>query len=235
MDGTQILKERTARKWEQQETAARLQVSQPYLSLIEAGKRPVTDKLARRAVRLFELPPTYLPLQLQTASATASFAAAGTKKAEELLASKVAGLGYPKFSHLKRARKVNPAEVLIGALEMDDVESRTVEALPWLVFNYSDTDWAPVVRAAKLSDAQNRLGFLLSLAHARAASVSDDTKKKLFKHLLAVLEKSRLARDDSFQRHSLTVSEKVWLKKNRSSVARRWRFLSNLSAEHLVF
>lgn len=234
MDGTQILKERAARKWEQQETAARLKVSQPYLSLIEAGKRPVTDKLARRAVRLFELPPTYLPLQSQTVSATASFAA-GTKKAEDFLASKVAGLGYPKFSHLKRARKVNPAEVLIGALEMDDVESRTVEALPWLVYNYSDTDWTTVVRAAKLSDAQNRLGFLLSLAHARAASVSDDTKKKLFKHLLAVLEKSRLARDDSFQRRSLTVSEKVWLKKNRSSVARRWRFLSNLSVEHLVF
>ena len=42
--------------------AEKLGVSQAYFSLFEKGKHPLTNKLAAKAVRLFNLPPTVLPL-----------------------------------------------------------------------------------------------------------------------------------------------------------------------------
>jgi len=46
-----------------QVAAARsLNVSQPYLSQLEAGLRAAGTGLARKAARLYELPPTALPL-----------------------------------------------------------------------------------------------------------------------------------------------------------------------------
>ncbi|MDQ6786032.1 MAG: helix-turn-helix domain-containing protein [Acidobacteriota bacterium] len=229
MNGEKILRERLSRNWEQTVAAAKLKVSQPYLSLIEAGKRPLTEKLARRAVRVFNLPPTALPIK------ESSDAAGKKAKAGDLLASQLASLGYPKFSHLKKTEKINPAEVLIQALKTGDIDSRTVEALLWLAYNFADMDWSKIFRHAKLHDAQNRLGFLLSLARCAAETKSDAKKKEIFKELLATLDESKLLREDAFNRQSLTETEKVWLKKNRSRDARHWRVLSNLSAEHLVF
>ena len=228
MNGEQLLKERLSRDWEQQDTATKLKVSQPYLSLIEAGKRPITEKLARRAVRVFNLPPTALPVEYPSKDPSGS-------KTQDLLALRLAGLDYPMFSHLKKTRKVNPASVLMSALDEDDLDSRVVEALPWLVYNFSDMDWSQVISSAKLFDAQNRLGFLLSLAHDLSRQSKAKNKRALFKELLLTLEKSRLVRDDSFRRNSLTEAEKAWLRKNRPKMARHWRILSNLSAEHLVY
>ncbi len=227
MNGEQLLQMRISRNWEQQGAAAKLKVSQPYLSLIEAGKRRVTQKLARRAMQVFKLPPTSLPLELQSESSRT--------KPESLLAAQIAGLGYPKFSHLKKMRKVNPAAVLISALKTSDLDSRIVEALTWLIFNFPDMEWSKVIETAKLYDAQNRLGFLLSLSYKSSAKPKDKNKRDLFKQLLSTLEKSRLARNDSFRRESLTETEKTWLKKNRPRDARYWRVLSNLSADHLVY
>jgi len=229
MNGEQLLKERLSRNWEQQDAAGKLKVSQPYLSLIEAGKRPVTEKLALRAVRVFNLPPTALPVKNHSKTSRS--------KTEDLLAFQLAGLGYPKFSHLKikKSRKVNPASVLISVLQTNDLESRIVEALPWLIFNFREMDWSQVFNTAKLCDAQNRLGFLLSLSYKLSVKTNDKNKKDLFKQLLSTLEKSRLALNDSFQRESLTEAEKAWLKKNRSKDARRWRVLSNLSPDNLIY
>jgi transcriptional regulator with XRE-family HTH domain len=227
MNGEQLLKARLSRNWEQQATADKLKVSQPYLSLIEAGKRRVTEKLARRAVKVFNLPPTVLPVKSSSEVARSNSA--------NRLASQIAALGYPKFSHLRKTEKVNPAAVLMSALEADDLDSRIVEALPWLIFNFSDLSWSRVINSAKLNDASNRLGFLISLAYALAKQSKDENKKELFKKLLLTLEKSRLVRDDSFRRKSLTDSEKAWLKRSRPKDARYWRILSNLSATHLNY
>ena len=227
MNGEQILKGRTSRNWEQLETAARLKVSQPYLSLIETGKRPVTEILARRAIRLFKLPPTALPLQ--------DVSELTTSKSEKSLASQLAGIGYPKFAHLTKTKKVNPAIILISALKVDDLESRIVEALPWLIYRFSDMDWSKVIKTVKISDSQNRLGFLLSLVFDKAKKANDQDKRNLLKELLSSLERSKLYQEDSFQRQKLTESEKIWLKKNRLKNAKIWRVLSNLTAEHLTF
>ena len=121
------------------------------------------------------------------------------------------------------------------ALKKDDLESRVVEALPWLIYNFPDMDWSEIIKRAKLDDAQNRLGFLLNIAHSLAKRSGDKDKKDLFKRLLGVLKKSRLLSEDSFRRVSLTEAEKKWVKKNRPKEARHWRILTNLIAEHLIF
>lgn len=192
MNGEQILKERLSRNWEQFKTAARLKVSQPYLSLIEAGKRPVTESVARRAINLFNLPPTSLPLKNEIESANI--------KSEDYLAAQIANLGYGKFSHLKKKlKKINPAVILISALKTDDLESRIVESLPWLVYKFPKMDWSQVIKSAKISNAQNRLGYILSLAYKRAKNEPDKEKKILFKELLSDLEKSKLFCEDHFK------------------------------------
>lgn len=228
MNGEQILKERLSRNWEQVETASRLKVSQPYLSLIEAGKRPVTKSVARRAINLFDLPPTALPIENETEPANI--------KSPDYLVSQLANLGYGKFSHFKKkSKKINPAIILLSALKSDDLESRIVEALPWLVCKFPQMDWSQVIKSAKISDAQNRLGYILSLAYEKVRTETDKEKESFFKELLSDLEKSRLFCEDSFQRQNLTRSEKEWLKNNRPRNAKFWRVLSNLKAEHLAF
>ncbi len=232
MNGQQLLNARLNKNWEQIETAEKLKVSQSYLSLLEAGKRPVTERLARRAVRVFKLPPTVLPFDTNQTLPKAK------TKDNEQLDLQLAALGYPKFSHLKKnkkLKKVNPAVVLITALQKDDLDSRSLEALPWLIFNFAEMNWKTIIREAKLSEAQNRLGFLISLAHEKAGQSNAENKKQIFKELLSSLEKSRLYEEDSYRRTSLTNTEKKWLKKNRSKQARFWRVLTNLTIDDLSF
>lgn len=232
MNGEQLLNARLGKKWEQLEAAEKLKVSQPYLSLLEAGKRPVTEKLARRAVRIFNLPPTVLPLD------TSPNAAKTKIKNADYLDLQLAALGYPKFSHLKKNKKLkktNPAAVLIAALQTDDLGSRTVEALPWLIFNFAEMNWEVIVKEAKLSDAQNKLGFLISLAHEKAVRSKSENQKQIFKELLLKLEKSKLYKEDSFKRNLITKTEHNWLKKNRSKHARVWRVLTDMTADNLTF
>ena len=228
MNGEVLLNERLSRNWEQSEAAAKLEVSQPYLSLLEKGKRPVTEKIARRAVSVFKLPPSVLPFENAAEISQ-------TKANENTLSSNLSALGYPKFSHLKKSVKVNPALILITALILDDLDSRIVEALPWLIYRFADMNWTMVFLHAKMHDAQNRLGFLLSLAFQLALKNGDTEKQKVLKELISDLEKSRLVREDSFRRNSLTETEKNWLKTNRTKDARYWKVLSNLSVENLDY
>lgn len=232
MNAEQLLNARLNKNWEQIETAEKLKVSQPYLSLLEAGKRPVTGKLARRAVSIFNLPPTVLPFDENQKVPQLKTTDVG------FLDLQLAALGYPKFSHLKknkRLKKVNPAVILITALQKNDLDSRTLEALPWLIFNFAEMNWEAIIKVAKLSDAQNRLGFLISLAYEKAGQSKPADKKQFFKELLSNLERSKLYQEDSFKRISLTKTEKSWLKKNRSKEARFWRVLTNLTIDNLVF
>lgn len=230
MNGQQLLNARLNRRWEQLEAAEKLKVSQPYLSLLEAGKRPVTENLARRAVHVYKLPPTVLPFGQGQKSPRSNEA--------DYLDLHLAALGYHKFSHLKKSKKVkrvNPAFVLITALQKDDLDSRTLEAMPWLIYNFPEMNWSKIIREVKLADGQNRLGFLISLAYEKSNRTNDEYKKHIFKDLLSSLQKSRLYEEDSFRRESLTKTEKAWLKKNGSKGSRFWRVLTNLTVEHLAF
>ena len=150
---------RGARGWSQVEAATRLGLSQPYLAMLERGQRRLTPQLALRTAKLYNLAPTTLPRSRRGLP---------TRLDAATLARDVAGLGYPGFAYLRSRHWTpkNPGEVLLTALAQDDLESRLVEALPWLVLRYSTLDWTWVVREAKVRDLQNRLGFVVGLASA---------------------------------------------------------------------
>src|SRR5665213_1370268 len=84
-----------------QVAAARsLKVSQPYLSQLETGLRMASAQLARKAARLYRLPPTALPLP-------APFAAQAARPDD--IQNRLASLGYPGFEHVRARQTSNPA------------------------------------------------------------------------------------------------------------------------------
>jgi transcriptional regulator with XRE-family HTH domain len=222
---------RLKKGWTQQQAAGRLGLSQPYLAMLEGGERRLTARLARRAQRVFRLPPTALPpspwLQVPLGA-----------EPSQVLAEQLAALGYPGFAYLRpRRRKKNPAEVLLTALAQQDLEARVVEALPWLLVNYPDLDQDWLVQQAKLRDLQNRLGFVVTLAAEAAERMSprDDSRVQTLRNLEATLERSRLARQDTLCRARLSHVEEQWLKENRSEEAEHWSLLTDWRVESLRY
>jgi len=160
----------------------------------------------------------------------------GTGVADETqLARQLSGLGYPGFGHL-RARKANPAAVVLEALLQADLETRLTEALPWVLLTYPELDWDWLVRHAKLQDVQNRLGFVVAMAKSLADNKVEH--ERAFQHLSAVeqrLERGRLAREDTLCRESMPAAERRWLEANRSPLARHWNLLTGLTADQLAY
>jgi transcriptional regulator with XRE-family HTH domain len=211
----------------QKRAAEALGVSQPYLSQLEMGQRPVTPELARSATALYRLPATALPIPEPPPD--------GTVVDADRLASRLSGLGYPGFAHM-RPRKANPAAVILEALLQKDLEVRLTEALPWVMLTYPELDWDWLVRQVKLQDAQNRLGFLVSVAKNIVAGRTDF--QSAFEQLSSVeqrLERARLVREDTLCRESMPQAERRWLDANRSSLARHWNLLTGLTSELLSY
>jgi len=225
MTGKDLKLGREQRGWTQEEAAAKLSVSQPYLSLMEKGVRRVPEKLARRAASAFGLSPATLPVETSWESVQPMDA--------NTLAMDLAALGYPGFAYLKSKRKKNPGEVLLSALSTKCLGTRVAEALPWLVLTYSDLDWDSVVKAAKLRDLQNKLGLVTSFARELAEKRGDTDKATRLRQIENVLERSRLFFEDTFCNDSLTQAERRWLQEHRPNEAKRWRVLTDLSSEHL--
>jgi len=123
--------------------------------------------------------------------------------------------------------------VLLSALIAENLETRLIEALPWLVLEHPDLDWVWLIRAAKLNDLQNRLGYVTNLARRLAEKLGKDDTASLLRAQESTLEKSRLAREDTLCHASLTQSERRWLQSNRSDEAKHWNLLTDLSLEHL--
>ncbi len=209
----------------QQQAADRLGVSQPYLALLERGRRPVTPPLGSRFVKLYSLGPTALPLESDRIDSwhSASLAAA------------LASLGYPGFRQLRRAHRKNPAVVLFAAIVASEVEVRVVEALPWLVVEYSDLDWEWLIREAKLRDVQNRLGFVVTLARQVAAKRGDASAASRLREIVEVLDRARLVREDTLCQASLSEAERRWLRRTRPVEAIHWNLLTDLNARYLPY
>lgn len=211
----------------QKQAAARLGVSQPYLSQLESGLRRLTPRLARSATALYRLPATALPIPRTVPEETTADSGR--------LARALSGLGYPGFAHL-RPHRANPAAVALEVIRQRDLDVRLVEALPWVLLTYADLDWSWLIRHAKLHDAQNRLGFLVSVAKHLAAPRSglQATVKRLA-FAEQQLEHARLAREDTLCRDSMPAAERHWLEENRSSLARHWNLRTGLTAEQLPY
>ena len=211
----------------QVEAAAKLGVSQAYLSLFEKGKRPLTKSLAKKAARLLKLPPTILPVATELKNLRPA--------TNEKLVRELAAYSYPGYTHVKPSRLKNPVEVLVSALRADNLEARLVEALPWLLLRFPDLEWNTLVDAAKLNDLQNRLGFLTSLVYQLAEKSGETEMALQFKRRLEELEKSRLVKEDTICRQNMTEAEKRWILQNRSAEAKHWNIISDLSADRLRY
>ena len=209
----------------QVQAARRLGVSQPYLSQLEKGERPVTAELARSAATLYRLSATALPMPESTPEGTDP----------ERLARQLAGLGYPGFAHL-RSLKTNPAAIVLECLLQTDLEVRLAEALPWVLLTYPDMDWSWLVRHAKLHDVQNRLGFLVALG--KDLATTQPQFRGALEALASVeeqLERARLAREDTLGRDTMPLAERRWLEESRSPLARHWNLLTGLTADQLSY
>jgi hypothetical protein len=101
------------------------------------------------------------------------------------------------------------------------------------VLRYWPLDRAWLVRQAKLHDLQNRLGFVVTLARRLAERVGDPHKPLALSDLEMELDRSRLAREDTLGRASLSGAEQAWLRENRSADARHWNVLTDWTADAL--
>lgn len=221
---------RSRRNWTEAQAAERLGMSQSYLAMLEGGQRKVTPRLARKFKSVYRLPPTVLP--------TADEFKPRVSVANEEFVNEVSALGYPGFAYLKaRVKERNPAETLVEALSQTSLESRVVEALPWLLLTYWDMNLGWLVKEAKLNNLQNRLGFVESLAEevSKRSSSRDEERNRALSELRNMLEKSRLAHEDTFLKPVNTEVEREWLRENRSDEARHWNLLTNWRPEHLQY
>jgi transcriptional regulator with XRE-family HTH domain len=208
-----------------QVVAARsLRVSQPYLSQLEMGLRAASARLARKAAKLYALPAA-LPLPADVRRVT-----------PDELQRKLASLGYPGFEHVRSKAVSNPAEVVLSAVVNRDLETRLVEALPWVLGTYTDLNWEWLRNHAKLNNAQNRLGYLVHLAEqtARALPAHQDVVEVL-SGWENELEEARLVREGTLCRDSMPEPERSWLRSNRSEAAVHWSLLTGLTAEQLPY
>src|SRR5437870_12280155 len=101
MTAQDLVQGRTLMKLTQVAAAAKLGVSQPYLSLLEQGERHAPSSLARRAAKLYRLPATNLPVTMAVTPRP--------NVAPDRLAKELAALGYPGFAYMRGGRKRNPA------------------------------------------------------------------------------------------------------------------------------
>jgi len=226
MDGNGLKKARRKKNWTQAQTALALDVTQAYLSMMEKGRRPLSESFVRKAQRVLNLPPTVLPLPPEQGSKrvflTPDFSV------------ELGALGYPGFAYLRAKARRNPAQVLLEALNQPNLDARVAESLPWLALTYVDMDWGWLVRSAKIVDRQNRLGFAVSLASEAAERQNTKASAHRLRETLKVLESARLAREDTFCCDLMTQAERAWLREHRSPVAAHWNLLTDMKGEHLA-
>jgi transcriptional regulator with XRE-family HTH domain len=225
MTGAALKSARLNANWTQREAASMLGLTQAYLSMVERGHRSVTSGLAAQAMRVFDLPPTALPLEPEDSLFWN----------EDELKSDLGALGYPGFAYLHGKPRRNPVQLLFHALNQSDLDVRVVEALPWLTCTYTDMDWVWLVRNAKLNDRQNRLGFVVALAEELAKNAGDAVRSKNLAEYRASLDRSRLVREDTLCHDSMTQAERKWLQQNRPPEAGHWNLLTDLDVRHLAY
>jgi transcriptional regulator with XRE-family HTH domain len=230
MTGDQLKLGRERAGLTQAEAAAKLRLSQPYLSQLERGRRPVTPGLARASVKLFRLAATTLPIPAVPADPQPLIRSTyGFLRA-------LASLGYPGLSRVRAGRPFNPAHMALDALSQDNLAARVTAALPWVFLKYSDLDWDWLLAHAKLRNLQNRLGFLVALT--REVASREPRWLQASPRLVEVereLERARLASATTLCREGMPATERRWLLAHRSPLGRHWNVLTSLTSDSLRY
>lgn len=222
MSGAQVRAVRERLGLTQQQAARRWRLSQAYVSLVEHNKRPTPNRLARALARTEPSMATGLRLEMPHANVDDLPRLLGT-------------LGYRGFAQLASPAGVsNPATLVLAALKASFVPARVTEALPWLLVTFVDLDWQWLIDQARLSNVQNRLGFLVHVATQFADRLGEVQASQRLAGVEQVLEEARLAKEDTFGR-DLTEVERDYLRQHRPPAARHWNLLTNLRAEDLRY
>ena len=191
--------------------------------MLERGSRPVSGDLMSAILRVFPLPPTARPLESYRS----------VQLGEERFKKALGELGYPGFAYLKSHLSLNPAELLLLALDSDDLDARVTEALPWLPFHFPDMNWGWLTVEAKSRDRQNRLAYVTLLASDVAQLRGETELAESLRRRVANLERSRLANEDTLAKNSMSQAERKWLRSHRTPAAAHWNLLTDLKAEDL--
>lgn len=227
MRRSQLLKvARVKAGFTQKDAAQRLRLSQPYLSLLERGKRAVTSRVARAAAKVYSLPATLHPVPPEPKQ---------TRLSADKLVRGLSALGYPGYTHVRSRSVANPAFVVLEAVSQDDVDARVTLALPWVLARFPELDWDWLVNNAKLRNAQNRLGFVVSLAREVADRRQDRTAAERLANAERELELARLVAETTLGRKSMPQAEQNWLRANRSPEAEHWNVLTTLTADQVRY
>jgi transcriptional regulator with XRE-family HTH domain len=213
---------RLRKGWTQARTAREVNVTQAYVALVESGRRQPSLALQRRLAKALDMPPVGQPVAFPP------------PLDHDELGSDLANLGHPGFQYMRRLRQAtrNPAGVLLSALRETELEPRLAEALPWVVASYPALEWDWLIPLVKTFDLQNKLGFVVTLARQLAERNRSPSVEAL-RGIEAVLEQSRLMREDTFGQPAISEADKGWLRKNRSREAAHWNVLTSLTVEHL--
>jgi transcriptional regulator with XRE-family HTH domain len=228
MSANELKELRMERGLTQEQAAKRLGVSQPYLALLETGKRKLNDRLTRRVVRVLGASPAALPTGPSPVR----------NLDDDKLARELAALGYPGFAYMKGVWRRNPAEVLLSALAKTDLEPRLVEALPWLLLKYPEVGGPSLVTSARAENLTNKLGYVTWLARqvAERVDASDNTSRvHTLRKLEQALSESRLVAEGTLGQDSLSSKEKEWLRQTRPREAAYWNLLTKWRPEHLSY
>ncbi len=227
MDARTLKNARRKAGFTQKRLAQVLGCSQPYLSLMERGKRAVPRAMERKLVRLLGLPATCLPLKSKSPRRSSVHDWARRKLGE---------LGYPGFRYLAKSHRpsLNPMDVLLQVLGSERCDPRLVEAMPWLLLRFPDLDRELLVAEARQRNVQNRLGFVVALATEAATSTPQcsDRLRKL-NMLSEALETFRLAREDDLGQGFKSTRLRDHLRENRVDAAAHWNVLTDLEPRHL--
>lgn len=208
----------------QSQAAARLKVSQGYLSLLERGLRDPSDRLQASLSAVYGLAP----------SAESSSRGASSVDPDEL-AKRLGGLGYEPFAYRERGAKPRPEWVLFTALSQRDLDARLTEALPWVTLKFPNLKWSWLESKVKQHDLQNRLGYVVTLGRQLAERKGDLRTAHKLADEERKLQRSILAQDDTLCHDSMTKVERSWLRANRPDEAKHWRVLTDLRADHLPY
>lgn len=226
MNGLELKRGRLAAKLTQVEASERLELSQPYLSQLERGRRAVTPRLARAATNLYQLSPTSLtpPSELPE-----------SKEVSRRLPNLLSALGYPGFSHLRKGPLVNPAVAVLEALSEQSLDGRVAEAMPWVLEQFPSLDWDWLVDQARRRNVQNRLGFLVTVARMLAERRNNKVAVERLRRVEEELEQSRLVAETTLGREGMPAAERKWLREHRSPEARHWKVLAGLKLQDLSY
>lgn len=221
MEGMTLASARKLRGWTQEEAATLLCISQPFLSQIERGQRPVNEVVAQRAFEIFGEPTILTPNE-------------NRRENEMKLADELGAMGYPGFAYLAGKPTRNPAELLFDALDRPDLDTRIAEGLPWVLLRYPDLDWKWLLSQMKLRNRQNRLGFVVALALQLVQQLPGHSAVKPKLDLIELeLEKARLASPGTYCHDSWSKRQRELTDRRRSALALHWNLTTGVKLEHL--